>query len=923
MQHTLRLILAWLFIAGLGLSLPAQAATYTITVNSDGTFSYNGGSPNLTIQSGDDVQWTNLKRGDSIVRVDGITIASNPADVCFDASLSVPNYVYPHKQAYNPSHDNEFTGPVRRGFSGIWVLAPEGGETSHVEIPSDEALAINPSAVDCADLNHTSASQFSVPDAANPGMNKLVKYKYQYADTSFKASKSNPALTIAGTALNRITGVVHKLCLATAKECDQNGFNCGNQELDPTPLYPGTIPDGTYLNGVLSSTYRNPDITGVVLRFNWSHLQYDNAGTIQYNWTPLDRELERAIKYGKYVTLDIRAGMFGTPSWIFSDYLDSASSHKALWCAAAPCAFVSAPAGAGLVNAIEFRDHYDEAPPGHGCGSLMRIGAPGDVHYRALYKGFIAGLASHLAADSRWFQAVAHVKVSGANLRTSEAELPHHCDDQYLATGDHKADPKDASFKGEDRLLDAFKKLDTISGVRETHACQCNPQTWFNRGYTLAQLYDYYAEVENQILVSFFGRKSLGYQLLQAGFPRADARADGTGSFFGDHMYAEVFEPGDSDGVPVNICYDQGDLCTEAWAYPGYVCEGVACANPDHLNYCSVDPLAVYGQSCWLGTTPLLPLTGSPGLSAYTAAAKGTTFSGARYPGPTEQAEHVLAEGASGRFGDPAIPGYMDAAAGKLFVPQHSGIQPLPQERVELGYEALGSIECAQQRPRTTPPAVLPAGIGMLGPFIADFPIPAGTTVSGLSTTAGCPNQWIVDEGILDVGSQTPPQLTGFQTTNAVQTIDVMESALFNLVYNTNAVFLEGYEPLFWRAALEKGTSGDAVAPLALSPRAPGGLCRYTTAAGVVSDELCYAKTFPEWAEELHYRRARVAEFALSTGYAALQNPFPTTHSFTFHNGTAQSKVFHFINPDKCDSATVDLTGAALTNSVGRIVVQP
>ena len=241
MKTTPRLLLAWLFITGTSLPLPAQAPPYTITVNSDGTFSYNGGSPNLTIQSGDVVEWTGLKRGNSIVRVDGITFASNPADVCFDTSLSAPNYVYPHKQAYNPSDDNEFTGPVRRGFSGIWALAPEGGGTSHVEIPSDEAMAINTSAVDCAELNHTSASRFSIPDPTDPGMNKLVKYKYQYTD--------------AGTAVHRITGVIHKLCSAIAKECDQSGINCRNQVLDPTPLYPGTIPDGTYLNGLLNSTY--------------------------------------------------------------------------------------------------------------------------------------------------------------------------------------------------------------------------------------------------------------------------------------------------------------------------------------------------------------------------------------------------------------------------------------------------------------------------------------------------------------------------------------------------------------------------------------------------------------------------------------------------------------------------------------------
>jgi hypothetical protein len=127
-------------------------------------------------------------------------------------------------------------------------------------------------------------------------------------------------------------------------------------------------------------------------------------------------------------------------------------------------------------------DHYDEEPPGQGCGSPVRIGAPGDPHYRALYKDFMAKLAAHLASDTRWFQAVAHVKVSGANLRSSEAELPHHCDDLYTNTADHQADPKGPDYENEygDRLLDVFKTLD--GDERTTAECACNTQIWYDQG---------------------------------------------------------------------------------------------------------------------------------------------------------------------------------------------------------------------------------------------------------------------------------------------------------------------------------------------------------------------------------------------------------------------------------------------------------
>ena len=488
---------------------------------------------------------------------------------------------------------------------------------------------------------------------------------------------------------------------------------------------------------------------------------------------------------------------------------------------------------AGLVRAIEFLDHYDEVPPGDGCGSIVRIGAPGDVHYRALYKDFIARLAS----PPRQRLAVVPGRRSREGLGREPAG-PRRPSCRITATTTTLTPPTTSSTPRRPTATERATACSTCSrrstapGARPS-SCRCNTQIWFEEGYTPQDLYDYYAEVENQIVLSFFGRKSLGYQLLQDGFPRADAGPGG--SFLGDHLYREVLvessvlvnPPPAAPEVTVNAGYEVEDAC----ALPSTdAVTGLPALYENRANggveYCSSD-LAEYSYGLdytFLAVEPLVPDPTYPGLSAYTAAATGTTLRGARYPGSTEQAESVLAEGASGRFGNPAIPGYVDAAAGKLFVPQHSGIQPLPQERIDPVYEALGSIKCAQQLVRTAPPAVLPAGIGALGPYIAAFPIAAGTTVSGLSTTDGCPNKWIVDEGILDVGSQTPPQITGFQTTNAVRTIDAMESALFNLVYNTNAVFIELYEDVIWRAALEKGTSGDAVVPLVLSNRAPGGL---------------------------------------------------------------------------------------------------
>jgi hypothetical protein len=55
-----------------------------------------------------------------------------------------------------------------------------------------------------------------------------------------------------------------------------------------------------------------------------------------------------------------------------------------------------------------------------------------------------------------------------------------------------------------------------------------------------------------------------------------------------------------------------------------------------------------------------------------------------------------------------------------------------------------------------------------------------------------------------------PPQLIGFQTSNKVRSIAHVESALFNLTYNTNAVFIELYEDAIWRIGTTKGTGPTA-----------------------------------------------------------------------------------------------------------------
>lgn len=254
-----------------------------------------------------------------------------------------------------------------------------------------------------------------------------------------------------------------KVPATTLCACEQRGQRC---KPDPTVVRGMKLcPDESARTEVLAETWTNPDITGVIIRLNWSDIQ---TGQQRYFWDDLDRQMNRAVEHGKLFTLDVRAGQEGTPLWIFTDF--------------------NPP---GPVPKLTFKDWASEGQPAN-CGVEFPLGSPVDPHYQELYIAMINELAAHVASDSRWFQALAHVKVSGANLFSSESRLPNRCE----------------------------------TGPR----CSCNSRIWANANYTPEGLYKYYRLVGNAIYNGFFKRKSLGYQLIQAGFPRVT----GPNNFEGD-----------------------------------------------------------------------------------------------------------------------------------------------------------------------------------------------------------------------------------------------------------------------------------------------------------------------------------------------------------------------------------------------------
>lgn len=122
----------------------------------------------------------------------------------------------------------------------------------------------------------------------------------------------------------------------------------------------------------------------------------------------------------------------------------------------------------------------------------------------------------------------------------------------------------------------------------------------------------------------------------------------------------------------------------------------------------------------------------------------------------------------------------------------------------------------------------------------------------------GCPNRWV-----LEAGSRSPHQITGFQTNDTFRVGDLaaVESALQNAWDNSDAVSVEIYEQLF----LESAAGGRKL---------PSG------------------RSFGDWAEKFHERRRAM------TG-PKTPDPFPETFRWTVPEDAAAGAVPVF-DPYRC-----------------------
>ena len=284
-----------LAILAAGIASLANAATQTVTVNADGSFT----PATLTINSGDIVEWRVAGFKDSIIPItwDGVS-----ASFC-----SSP-------KAYATSDINNFAGPMPVAPSGLFSLSP-----------LDLSLGV----------------------------------------------ESTRAACVGGP-----------VPLATAGA----EMLCRNTSAAP--------------QASLDSTWQDADITGVFIRLLWKdiHIAPGTADS-SYNFTVLDREVNKAVKNGKLFSLAIKAGDDGTPAWLFSNG----------------------------VTRLALQDSGSDGTT-TGCGSRMDLGNPTQATYQQHYFDLLRKIAARLKSRADWYRALGYIKPSGANLFSHENRLPKRCE---------------------------------------------------------------------------------------------------------------------------------------------------------------------------------------------------------------------------------------------------------------------------------------------------------------------------------------------------------------------------------------------------------------------------------------------------------------------------------------------------------------
>ena len=139
------------------------------------------------------------------------------------------------------------------------------------------------------------------------------------------------------------------------------------------------------------ATWRDTNLTGVFIRLRWDDA---HLGTNQFRWDEMDAVIGKAVANGKVYSLGFKAGVRGTPQWIFN------------------ASRTDAP-----VTRLDF-GYRQEGRPAY-------YGSPADPNFRKHFFDFLRAAAAHLRERNAHYRALAYIKIGGLNLFTHENRLPN------------------------------------------------------------------------------------------------------------------------------------------------------------------------------------------------------------------------------------------------------------------------------------------------------------------------------------------------------------------------------------------------------------------------------------------------------------------------------------------------------------------
>jgi len=229
----------------------------------------------------------------------------------------------------------------------------------------------------------------------------------------------------------------------------------------------------------------------------------------------------------------------------------------------------------------------------------------------------------------------------------------------------------------------------------------------------------------------------------------------------------------------------------------------------------------------------------------------------ARLPGATELTETIIANARSAsNFG-----GNLEATYG--WGVENAALNVLPLD--------LSGEKCRQQ-------------VGIQNNKRVDFfgsaRFPVASTSAIDNSLAGCPNNLTVREGTQHF------KVSGFQTQNTIVGAGEVDSSLWNMTLNTNAVFVEFYEKALWRVNIQtSGGSRKLRATPSVKQNIPTAPSEQTPNA-----KKAVGKTLKDWNELLLLRARKLPQ---SRKNPFLKDPHPKSYQLKLPQGSGDRYYFN------------------------------